>query len=303
MTFTTSLKEEVSKIIDNRIETEFSLIAFLKLIGKFTEKLEIYSETASVIRKFYIDIKKIYDIPVKIKIRTQRRFKSKQIYILEINDKLDIIKENLNYSNILEFCNSDEEKIAFLKGAFLATGSISDPKTSGYHLEFSNFDKNNAIDIMNLLCHFRFNAKIIKRNNKHIVYIKASEEISDLIKYFKAINSLFYFEDIRIYRDHKNTVNRLNNCEIANQEKTIKTGLKQLESINYLRDNGLVDLLDEKTKTVVVMREKYPDASYGELAEIISMETDYKIGKSGINHNFIKINDMIKKHKEVNNNE
>ncbi len=116
-----------------------------------------------------------------------------------------------------------------------------------------------------------------------------SESISDLIKMFRAINSLFEFEDTRIYRDHKNMVNRLNNCELANQEKTIRSGLSQIEDIEYLEKNGLTSLFDEKMQIVINYRKKYPDVSYQELANIISMETDYKVGKSGINHHFIKL--------------
>jgi hypothetical protein len=115
---------------------------------------------------------------------------------------------------------------------------------------------------------------------------------------FKATNALFYFEDVRIYRDHKNMVNRLNNCEVANQEKTFKTGQKQLENIKYLKDFDIFDLLDEKTKIVAEARLKYPELSYQELADVITLEFDYKIGKSGINHHFIKINELVRKHKE-----
>ena len=131
-----------------------------------------------------------------------------------------------------------------------------------------------------------------------MVYIKNAEVISEIIRMFGAIQSYFYFEDIRIYRDHKNMVNRLNNCELANQEKTISTGLKQLEDIKYLKDNDLYSLLDDSTKIVIDYREKYPDVSLRELADIITMETDYKIGKSGVNHHFIKVKNLIKKHQE-----
>lgn len=93
-------------------------------------------------------------------------------------------------------------------------------------------------------------------------------------------------------------VNRLNNCEIANQEKTINTGLKQLEEIKYLKENDLYSLLEDTTKLVLDYREKYPETSLKELADIISMETDYTIGKSGVNHHFIKVRNLIKKHKE-----
>ena len=123
-----------------------------------------------------------------------------------------------------------------------------------------------------------------------------SECISDLIKMFKATNSLFEFENTRIYRDHKNMVNRLNNCEIANQEKTIKSALQQLEDIKYLEDNSLINLLDDKVKLVISYRKKYPDVSMQELADIISMETDYKVGKSGINHHFRNIKKFKEKH-------
>ena len=130
-----------------------------------------------------------------------------------------------------------------------------------------------------------------------MIYIKSAEMISDLLKLFGAINSLFYFEDIRIYRDHKNMVNRLNNCEIANQEKIIKTGLKQISEIQYLKDNNLLDLLDERTKEIIEYRQKYPEVSYQELSEIITSETSKPIGKSGINHYFIKIKKLVQNHK------
>lgn len=130
--------------------------------------------------------------------------------------------------------------------------------------------------------------------------MKNAEAISDIIKMFNAVNSLFYFEDIRIYRDHKNMVNRLNNCEIANQEKTTTTGMRQVENIEFLKKNNLFELLDEHTQVVLDYRLKYPESSYAELAEIISLETDYKIGKSGINHHFIKMKKLIDNYQEKN---
>ena len=109
-----------------------------------------------------------------------------------------------------------------------------------------------------------------------------SENISDLLKMFKATNAMFFFEDIRIYRDHKNMVNRLNNCELSNQTRTIETGQKQISAIKYLKDNDLIDILDDKAKIVIEAREKYPESSLTELAEIITLEYNYRIGKSGV---------------------
>lgn len=302
MTFTTSLKEEIAKKNLNVTEENAELLAFLLAIGKFTNKtLTITSENASVIRRIYKNLKEVYSINPIITIRIQKRFRVKQIYILTIKEKVDIIKNSLEFyhKNVLETLVTDEEKIAYLEGSFLAVGTVSDPKSKGYHLEFTYAKEIYAKGIYQILKYYHFSAKMIKRGYKYIVYLKASENISDLIKLFKATNSLFYFEDIRIYRDHKNMVNRLNNCELANQEKTIQTGLKQLEVINYLKNYDLLPLLDDKTLNVLEMREKYPEVSFQELANIISLETNYKIGKSGINHHFIKMKEIVNKHKKA----
>ncbi len=301
MTFTTMLKEEISKNDFNIVEARYELIAFLNCLAKFgKDELLITVENASIARRIYKEIKEIYDVNPKIIIRLQKRFKVKQIYILSIKERLDFIKDSVSLGTKidLETLVTDEEKIAFIEGAFLAVGNVSNPSTSGYHLEFIFTKERLAKQVLNLLEYFKLNAKLIKRGYKTVVYIKSSENISDLIKLFKATSSLFYFEDVRIYRDHKNMVNRLNNCEIANQEKTFKAGQKQLEDIKYLKESDLFDLLDDKTKIVSTAREKYPEVSYQELADIITEEMGYKIGKSGVNHHFIKINDLVKKHKE-----
>ena len=303
MTFTTSLKEEMSKTDFSIVEAEYELMSFLNCLGKFSkDELIITMENASVARRIYKEIKAIYKVSPSITIRMQKRFKVKQIYILTIKNNIDLIKESINLGSKkdIDFLVSDEEKIAFIAGAFLAVGNISNPSTSGYHLEFIFTKERLAKQILNLLLYFKLNAKMIKRGYKTICYIKASEDISDLLKLFKATSSLFYFEDIRIYRDHKNMVNRLNNCEIANQEKSFKTGQQQLEDINYLKSEDIFDLLDDKTKIVANARIKYPEVSLQELADIITSEMDYKIGKSGINHHFIKIKTLVKRHKERN---
>ena len=295
MTFTTRLKEEISKLDNNEIEYRSIIDAFLRYNAIITNNITITLENASVARFIYKILKEIFGVSPKIIIRIQKRFRIKQIYIIEVNEKIDFIKNYLNI-NSEPIIDSDEEKIAYLKGAFLGIGNVSNPSTSGYHLEFILDNEKDALYISNLLNFFKLNSKVIKRGYKYIAYIKMSESISDLIKMFRAINSLFEFEDTRIYRDHKNMVNRLNNCEIANQEKTIKSGLKQLDDIKYLEENDLIDLLDEKVRLVIEYRKKYPDISYQELADIISLETDYKVGKSGINHHFRKLKTIKDNH-------
>lgn len=305
MTFSSRLKEEITELEGNLIEKRVELSAIIRYDAKITkEKITITSENAKIARRIYKYLKEIFGVNIKIIIRNQKRFRIKQIYILEVKEKIEYILESLyiyekgkKLKANEEYFEAYEEKVAYLKGTFLTTGSINDPSTSGYHLEFIFLTKLDADFIKKLLKSLKLDAKVLKRNNRYITYIKSAEAISDLIKMFNAVNSLFYFEDIRIYRDHKNMVNRLNNCEIANQEKTTTTGMKQIEDITYLKENDLLDLLDEHTKIVLEYRYKYPETSYAELAEIISLETDYKIGKSGINHHFIKMKKLIEQYK------
>lgn len=301
MTFTTRIKEEISKQDCNNMEGRSILSAYLRYNSSISDKeISITLENASVTRFIYKLLKEVFLVSPRIIVRNQKRFRIKQIYILIINERIDYILNILDLNNSKLNLDSDEEKIAFLKGTFLACGSISNPSTSGYHLEFILDNLKYAKEVSRVLNYFKLSSKIVKRTYKEIVYIKSSENISDLIKRFKAINSLFEFEDIRIYRDHKNMVNRLNNCELANQTKTISTGIKQIEEIEFAEKHDLIPLLDEKTKVIIDYRKKYPESSFQELADIISLETDYKIGKSGINHHFIKIKQLVEKYKNNN---
>lgn len=295
--FTTQIKDEISKIETNKLESLSELCSFLKYNDSIDKSILIKTENSSVARRMFNLLKRIYGVNIKLTIRTQKKFLVKKIYLLQVTEKVSTIKLDVDniYKNILSF--SDEEQVSFLKGVFLATGSINDPAKSKYHLEFLIDNEEYAKIVDKLLKHFRFSSKILKREKGYMVYLKQAEEISDFIKLIGAINALFYFEDIRIYRDHKNMVNRLNNCEQANVEKSMKTCNEQIENINYLKENDLESLLDDKTKLIMSYRLKYPETTMNELAEIISLETDINITKSGINHHFRKIKELVTKHK------
>ena len=297
MTFTTTIKDEITKINDNHLEALVALSAYLNFNSTFTEeKLTIIMENASVTRWLFKLLKTSYDVEIILTTRTIKRFKTRNLYILEIKKKLSTIKANIdNLLKTILSC-SNEEKIAFLKGLFLASGSINDPRKNLYHLEFLVKKGSDANLINELLISLDFNSKILKRDREYMIYIKASEAISDFIKYLGAMNALFYFEDIRIYKDHKNMVNRLNNCEQANMEKSLKSSESILNKIAYLEANNLLNLFDERTNEIIDYKKKYPDTSLAELAEIISLETNKTISKSGINHHCRKINELIRKH-------
>lgn len=299
MTFTTQIKEEITKEENNNIEDLTSLCTYLKFNATLEEdKMTVMVVNASVARWIFKLLKTNYNVLIKLTTRTMKRFKARNLYILEVKEKLDLIYKDID--NIFKEINtsSDEEKKAFLKGMFLACGSINDPKKNQYHLEFLVKEEEDAKLIDDLLNSLKIKSKVLKRDREYMVYVKSSENISDFIKYLGAFNALFYFEDIRIYKDHKNMVNRLNNCEQANVERTLKSSKTILDNIKYLEDNDLLMLLDDRSKEIIEYKKKYPDTSLGELAEIITMETNKSITKSGINHHFRKINDLVKKAKE-----
>lgn len=299
MTFTTQIKEEITKEENNNIEDLTSLCTYLRFNATLEEdKMTVMVVNASVARWIFKLLKTNYNVLIKLTTRTMKRFKARNLYILEVKEKLDLIYKDID--NIFKEINtsSDEEKKAFLKGMFLACGSINDPKKNQYHLEFLVKEEEDAKLIDDLLNSLKIKSKVLKRDREYMVYVKSSENISDFIKYLGAFNALFYFEDIRIYKDHKNMVNRLNNCEQANVERTLKSSKTILDNIKYLEDNDLLMLLDDRSKEIIEYKKKYPDTSLGELAEIITMETNKSITKSGINHHFRKINALVKKAKE-----
>lgn len=308
MSYTSKIKEEIVHQENEKKSTNYLLIAFIKYASRMqNNELTFTLENPAIARKMYNLILDEFNIRPRITIRIQRRFKTKQIYILSIKNNLDLVLNACNIKikdssliNDLIDLKTTEEKRSYLKGTFLACGSISDPKTSGYHMEFVFNSKKSSDFISNIFHEFNVNSKVIKRTSKYMVYIKVAEEISDALKYFEVNNALFYFEDIRTKKDHINMVNRLNNCEQANQDKTIKTGIQQIKDIEYIKNHDLLSLLDEKTVLIMNYREKYPELSYQELSEVISMETGTKITKSGINHHFIKMRELMERHKNKN---
>ena len=296
--FTTQIKDEVSKIETSKLESLSEALSYIKYNAVISDGvITLFIENASVARRMFNLLKRLYNINIHLIIRTQKKFTVKTVYILEIKEKVDYILDSVNnlIKNIITY--SDEERASFIKAIFLANGSINDPSKSKYHLEFLVSVEELANLCNDVLKSFNFSSKVLKRDKGYMVYIKASEEISDFIKLIGAINALFYYEDIRIYRDHKNMVNRLNNCEQANVEKSMKTCNEQIENINYLKNNDLLSLVDEKSNIIIEYRLKYPETTMNELAEIITMETDIKITKSGINHHFRKIKELVNRHK------
>ena len=297
MSFTYEVKNEVSKLEVPKTENIAELSALLISTAEISDTIKITIENASVARKIFSSIKEIFDINVKITVRKGFNFQKKYLYILEITKKIPDILETLGIANGItsSYIYDDDETLrAYLRGMFLGCGSINDPKKSRYHLEFLLNNITLANELNKLLNKKNLGSKVLKRENRYMVYIKGSEKISDFLRIISASNALLYYEDIRIYRDHKNMTNRLNNCEQANVDKMMQASSEQLELIRRLRETRDFDLLEPGIRDICIYKEKYPESSMAELAEIISTETERPITKSGINHRFRKIKEMLK---------
>ncbi len=305
MTFSSKIKKEISTVECTRAEYLSELSGIIRTSAEIKiYNIKIQTENKFVANRIFGLFKILYDINLNISLRKNYNFKKNEIYVLELKkDTLKVLRDLgiINEKNQLlripnESLLSDEElKRAFLRGVFLVSGSLNDPKTSRYHLEFLIGDTKYANFLNSLLKDNGLNSKILHRKKGYMVYIKEAEKISDFLRLIRAYNGVMYYEDIRVYREKINVTNRLNNCEQANVEKTMITSNKLISDINFIKEKQMFDLLDDKVKESAIYREKYPESSLLELSEIMTLETGNSISKSCLNHRFRKIKDLAEK--------
>ena len=302
MSFSTKVKSEIINLESEKTEKISLLSAYMRNNAVITDfEILINTENIEISRYIFNLIKELYGVTPLITVRKSFNFKKSMSYLLKIKEKKNIILRDLSLINEEGYFinipreyiyEDDNDKKAYLRGLFLATGSINDPKTSRYHLEFLIDDYDYALFICELLDDYSLNSKIIERNNGFMVYLKEAEKISDFLKIMNAVNSVLYYEDIKAYREHKNLVNRLNNCEQANIEKTINSALEQIRYIEIIEDTIGLDALDDRLKNVAIYRKRYSEVSLSELSNIISLECNIKLTKSGLNHRLRKIKEI-----------
>lgn len=302
MSFTYNIKTELCGYSFPPSEQFAELCAYIRNNVKiYDDYFELTTENMNVAKRIYNSLKNMYGISLNIEELKNASFNRKYLYRIVVRTKKDDILRDLcvvddagnRLDNPKDFVfDSEEEKKAYIKGAFLAKGSINDPKTSMYHMEMGFDYKFESVLIQRLLNEYDFNSKILMRDNKYMVYIKEAEKISDFLKLIGASKAVMYYENVRVLHEQKNITNRLNNCEQANIDKIIMTCNNQIADIKLIEEELGLDLLDDKLKEVCEYRMKYPETSLGELSDIISMETNKKITKSGLNHRFRKIREI-----------
>lgn len=305
MSFTTTIKKEITQIESTESEMIAELSGFIRNNSTISNgSLTTTSEKLNVLERFQYFIKELYQVDSEIIVIDNVNFSKNDLYELKVEKDVNKILRNIGFydenNEYLEtaptyIVGANEEIRAYLRGVFLCSGSINDPKTSRYHLELLIPTPAEAVFVQQLLNIFDLNAKIINREKGYMIYVKEAEKISDFLKIIKANNAVLYFEDVRIYRDQKNKTNRLNNCEQANMDKIIETATAQIEQIEIIEETNSIDLLDERTQVALKYRKKYPEASLKELAEIITIETGKSLSKSGLNHRLRKIKELAER--------
>ena len=292
MSFTSRIKNELVESELSKLEQVSELSGLLRNSIDNSSKLNITTENAAIARLIFNRLKNNYDALIRVSVKKGYNYNKNYIYGLEVYKNVDNIIKDLSLDGIVPnsyLIDDEDTKRAYIRGVFLACGSVNDPKTSQYHMEFSFDNEKYANFINDILDSYNLNSKILKRDSRYIVYIKESEKITDFLRIIKATNALLYYENIRIYRNRNNNLNRINNCEQANVDKIIQSAKNQVDDINYIIKRDAYELLDDKVKEVADYRLKYPEESLTELSRIMTMETGTSITKSGLHHRFNKI--------------
>lgn len=305
MSYASEVKKELTTLEVHREHAKAELTALIRMNGSvsiYNQRLvlNIQSENAAIARRMYSLLKDHYNSEGELLVRRKMKLKKNNIYIVrlkhgvrELLDELEIF-DGLSFKTHVseEIMMNEQKQRSYLRGAFLAGGSVNSPETSRYHLEiYSNYEDHNQ-DICQIMNQFDFNARTIERRNGYITYLKEAEKIADFLALVGAHNSMMRFEDIRIVRDMRNSVNRLVNCENANMNKTIDAAAKQIENIEFIDEMVGLDKLPIKLKEIAVLRLENPDVSLKELGEMVPSG---EISKSGINHRIRKINEYADK--------
>ncbi len=305
MSFSSDTKKELCTIVDLDDKTMYSELYAMLIMSKhfYEDKIVFLTENKNTYNRFIFLIKNLFNIKLNTKTPFDDESKKSRSYIVSVANKSDCskifnyyghdkreISLRINRANI----EDDEGVRAFIRGAFLACGSVSDPNKS-YHLEFLVSYKNLCTDLCYILREIEecnISIKVISRLGSYVAYIKDSEQITDLLTYVGATNCAMNIMGAKALKQVRNSANRLTNSEIANLQKVADASAAQIKAIQILKENGKFNALPEELKKVAELRLKYPEMSLRDLGENVNP----KLSRSGINHRLEKI---IKISKEV----
>lgn len=317
MSFSSDVKEELSRQVSSarhcqiaEIAAIISMCGGISISSKERYSVKIQTENIAVARKYFTLLRKTFNIETEVSVRQNIQQKKGRVYtvlVKEHKDSLRVLKaskllneqmeveENLSMVNNVVIQNTCCKR-AFIRGAFLAAGSISDPKKF-YHFEIVCTTIHKAQQLQALIKNFALDGKIVMRKRYYVVYIKEGAQIVDILNVMEAHVALMNLENVRILKDVRNVVNRKVNCETANINKTVSAAVKQIEDIRYIRDTMGLDSLSEGLEEMAQLRLEQPDATLKELGMLLTPQ----VGKSGVNHRLRKLSnlaDSLRENKE-----
>ena len=305
MSFAAQTKKELTMVETDDCCERAELAALIRMNGSVSLSsrkvvLDVSTENAAIARRIYSLVKKHFKVHVELLVRKKMRLKKNNVYIVrmpervqEILSELKIVSEGFMFTPDINKDIIKNECCArsYLRGAFLAGGSVNNPEGSSYHLEISSMYEEHCRALVDLANTFELNARCIERKKGFIFYIKEGEKIIELLNIIGAHQALFKFEDVRIMRDMRNSVNRIVNCETANLNKTIGAAVRQIENIKLLQKEIGLENLPEKIREVAEIRLSHPDLNLTEVGDMLKV----KVSKSGVNHRLRKIDEMAEK--------
>lgn len=313
MSFSGKVKEELLSHISSARHCQIAeLAAILLFCGRVEQEngknciLKVQTENETVERKYFTLLEKAFNIKAEISTRRNHEKKS-VVYCIAVKDcdeatrvlKAAKLSESTGDSGGFRGLSSLVTqnsccKRAFLRGAFLSTGSMSDPRKS-YHFEIVCSSEEKAEMLRKLMCDFEMDAKVVRRKKTFVVYLKEGAQISLMLNVMEAPVALMEMENIRILKEMRNTVNRKVNCETANINKTVSAAVKQAEDIAYIEEKIGLEKLPEGLQEIAQARLKYPEATLKELGELMAEP----IGKSGVNHRLRRLSEIAEKLRET----
>ncbi|MDR1774832.1 MAG: DNA-binding protein WhiA [Clostridioides sp.] len=293
------------------ITDEMGSIELLKTLGMIENREGFYPVNTVPQNLLFVGEGQGENVDLSEQILSENIIKKKNFSGNELNEKeLDKKNKSFGDNEVEEECQNDESikisenykspinylgesRKAYIRGAFLGSGSISSPNKS-YHMEFVTNSEHYANSLKELINSMGFNSKVVPRKNNYIVYLKESEQISDLLSIIGAHNALLNLQNAKVLKEMRNNVNRIVNCETANLSKIVNASVKQIEDINYIQNKIGISKLPNNLQQVAIARLEYEEMSLKELGEIL----DPPIGKSGVNHRLRKISEIANRLRE-----
>lgn len=308
MSYASQVKKELTGLKVHKDNAKAELMALIRMNGSIgianqQMVLSVQTESPAIARRIYSLLKDFFQVESDIVVRRKMKLKKNNTYVVRLRYHVQSLLTELGILDgfhimervPMELLKDDLMIQSYLRGAFLAGGSVNNPETSRYHLEiYSLYEEHNEM-IAEMINHFQLNARTTARRSGYIVYLKEAEKIANFLQLIGATNSMLEFENIRIVRDMRNSVNRLVNCENANMDKVANAANRQVENIQFIDRHVGLNNIPEKLREIALTRLSHPEVSLKELGELVP---GGPISKSGVNHRLRKLNAYADKIRE-----